>query len=557
MRIKKILPWIVLITVLTLSLFFLTRQLRGVFSPQRGDNAQGSPTPFMPVPPTSTVDPTAVPTATPSPTPSLPALWIDPALPDGFQSRISLPEEILPASSAQDASLVVSVGEGERVSEWIYALAGPFPTVQDGVTAASFHAAWAGELHPAFDKSPILLTASTLAVFSAQWGDPAAGAVRVVPEEQLSQLAWESRPSWALIPFESLNPSWKVIDVGKTSPIDNDFDASTYPLKVTFSLQGGEEPENLFPSTNREEDRLSTVVMTGVTALVRATAHTMENRGLKYPARDIRPWLVEADILHISNEVPFARNCPRPDPNQKTLEFCSDPRYIQLMEYIGTDIVELTGDHFGDWGPEAMRFTLDLYQERGWPYYGGGVNRSQGRQPVLLEHNGNRFGFIGCNAKGGGYAKAGADYPGAVACDFEYMERKVRELKGKGVIPIVTFQHFEYYTYQAQPPQIRDAARMVDAGAVIVSGSQAHQPQALELTDGSFVHHGLGNLFFDQLLISPETKKGLIDRHIFYDGEHISTELLSIIFVDFARARPMTAAERQALLENVFAASGW
>lgn len=544
-------------TVLALSLFFLARQLSGVFSPLRGGGTRGSPTPFMPVSPTATVDPTAVPTETASPTPSRPTLWIDPALPDGFRSRISLPEEYLPVSSDQEASLVVSVGEGDPVSEWVYALAAPFPTVEDGVTAEVFQNAWAGELYAGFDKSPILLTDSTLAVFSAQWGEPAAGSVRVVPEDQLSQLAWESRPSWALIPFESLDPSWKVIEVGNTSPIHNDFDLSTYPLKVSFSLQGEKAPEDLFPSTNREEDQLSTVVMTGVTALVRATAHTMENRGLKYPAQDIRPWLVGADILHISNEVPFARNCPRPDPNQKTLEFCSDPRYIQLMEHIGTDVVELTGDHFGDWGPDAMLYTLDLYRERGWPYYGGGQNRAQAREPVLLEHNGNRFGFIGCNAKGGGYAKAAADYPGAVACDFEYMERQVRELKIEGVIPIVTFQHFEYYTYRAQPPQIRDAARMADAGAVIVSGSQAHQPQAVEFMSGTFVHHGLGNLFFDQLLISPETKKGLIDRHVFYDGEHISTELLSIIFVDFARARPMTPAERQALLENVFDASGW
>ena len=557
MRIKKYLPWIVLMTVLTLSLFFLARQMRGVFSPLREGQIQGSPTPFLPVPPTSTVDPTAVPTTTPSPTPSLPTLWVDPALPDGFRSRITLPDGLLPASSAQEASLIVSVGEGEAVSEWIYALAAPFPTVEDGVTEQSVQAAWDGDLHPGFDRSPILLTESTLAVFSARWGEPAAGAVRVVPEDQLSQLAWESRPAWALIPFESLDPSWKVIEVGKTSPIDDDFDPSTYPLIVTFSLQGGKAPEGLFLPTNRQEDQLSTVVMTGVTALVRATAHTMENRGLKYPAQDIRPWLVGADILHISNEVPFARNCPRPDPNQKTLEFCSDPRYIQLMEYIGTDVVELTGDHFGDWGPEAMLYTLDLYRELGWPYYGGGKNRSRARKPILLEHNGNRFGFIGCNAKGGGYAKAAADYPGAVACNFEYMEGKVRELKKEGVIPIVTFQHFEYYTYRAQPPQIRDAARMADAGAVIVSGSQAHQPQAIELLDGTFVHHGLGNLFFDQLLISPETKKGLIDRHVFYDGKHISTELLSIIFVDFARARPMTPAERQGLLENVFEASGW
>jgi len=67
----------------------------------------------------------------------------------------------------------------------------------------------------------------------------------------------------------------------------------------------------------------------------------------------------------------------------------------------------------------------------------------------------------------------------------------------------------------------------------------------------------LGNLFFDQFDVSAGTRQGFIDRHIFYDGRHISTELLTIMFVDYARPRPMTPDERSALLEAVFSASGW
>jgi poly-gamma-glutamate synthesis protein (capsule biosynthesis protein) len=108
------------------------------------------------------------------------------------------------------------------------------------------------------------------------------------------------------------------------------------------------------------------------------------------------------------------------------------------------------------------------------------------------------------------------------------------------------------------PNQIRDAHTLTDAGAVIVSGSQAHQPQGLEIQDGSFIHHGLGNLFFDQIhQYPPNTATAFIDRHIFYNGKHISTELLTIQFVDYARARPMTQTEREELLRTVFAASGW
>jgi poly-gamma-glutamate synthesis protein (capsule biosynthesis protein) len=228
------------------------------------------------------------------------------------------------------------------------------------------------------------------------------------------------------------------------------------------------------------------------------------------------------------------------------------------MEYIGTDVVELTGDHFGDFGPEAMLYTLELYQERNWPYYGGGANKEDAQKPVLFEHNGNKIAFLGCNAKGGGYATAGTGYPGAVACDFPKMSQQIVDLREAGYLPIATFQHFEYYTYVAQPNQIRDAKLLTNAGAVIVSGSQAHQPQAFEIEEDAFIHHGLGNLFFDQIYeIPPNTATAFIDRHIFYNGKHINTELFTIKFLDFARARPMTAVERKELLDLVFAASGW
>jgi poly-gamma-glutamate synthesis protein (capsule biosynthesis protein) len=49
----------------------------------------------------------------------------------------------------------------------------------------------------------------------------------------------------------------------------------------------------------------------------------------------------------------------------------------------------------------------------------------------------------------------------------------------------------------------------------------------------------------------------LIDRHVFYAGRYIGTELLPIQFVDYARSRPMTDEEAEVLFEVLFEASGW
>ncbi|MEN8172806.1 MAG: CapA family protein [Chloroflexota bacterium] len=500
---------------------------------------------------------TPAPTATLTPTPLPNSIWLDPALPAALRSQITVPADFGYAPGPADATLRIEVSAEEPVGIWIYALAAPFPTIQDGVKAEDLRAVWQGKMIHLMESPPLLMSETTMKAISALWGTPAPGAVQITEAEKLSHLAWERRPSWVIIPFEELNPTWKVLAVDGISPIQKGFIPSDYALTMPISVIGGAPGWLQIPNSNRDPDKLTTLAMTGVTALVRATAFTMEIRDITYPGLDVGPWLREADITHISNEVAFARNCPYPDPVQVGVKFCSPPRYIELLEDVGTDIVELSGDHLSDWGAEAVLTTLKLYDQRGWLYYGGGETLNEGRQAVIIEHNGNRLAFIGCNAKGSSFAHASANNPGAATCDFNWMAAEITRLRGEGLIPIATFQHFEYYTYAAQPNQIRDAGKLSQAGAVIVSGSQAHQPQGFEVSAESFVHHGLGNLFFDQYNLRPDTEKAFIDRHIFYDGRHISTELLTILFIDYARARPMTGEERAVLLDAVFNASGW
>ena len=130
------------------------------------------------------------------------------------------------------------------------------------------------------------------------------------------------------------------------------------------------------------------------------------------------------------------------------------------------------------------------------------------------------------------------------------------DLRSNGYLPIFTFQWSEHYQTKPSLEQVKNFRAAIDAGAVIVSGSQAHQPQALEFYGGGLIHYGVGNLFFDQMW-ALAVREEFIDRHIFYDGRHISTELLTTILEDYSQPRPMTSEERERFLEKIFAASGW
>ena len=540
-----------------------------------------TPTPFVPevrpsappaatsLPPTETTLP-ATATSTVIPVTSTPAaaqyrVWVDPRLPVGLRQGIHVSPPYMidqETGGGEGATIRILPGGNAPVSHWVYALVAPFATIQDGVSIADVQQSWHGERVGPFAGRPLLMDESTAGVFTALWGAPADGAVQVVPAENILGAEWQQRPSWGLVPFEALAPGWKVLTVDGLSPLHKDFDPAAYGLTVPISMEW-QAPEGkvdaiLVPATNRDPNKLTVLAMTGVTALVRATAFTMEQKGINYPGLDVRDILRSADLTHISNEVPFASDCPFPNPVQADMRFCSDRRYIGLLEDVGTDIVELTGDHFQDWGTDAMLETLDMYRERGWVTYGGGANLEEGKKAAIVEHNGNKLAFIGCNAKGGAFAQAGPDTPGAVKCDLPYMENEITRLRNQGYLPIATFQHFEYYTYYAQPNQQSDFRALAEAGAVIVSGSQAHQPQGFEFTNtGAFIHYGLGNLFFDQYDVSEACRQGFIDLHVFYDGRYIGTDLVTIQFIDYARPRLMTSEERNGVLQSVFTASGW
>lgn len=522
--------------------------------------------------PTRTPRPTATPTATPTPTPTPTPPWPVEVGCDDSAPRVAcayLREAVGEdqehfAWTDDPAQAEVQLGDDKLPNArpfgtWVYALVAPFFTLEDEVVLTDLQATWVGEPTGPFAQHPLLVSADTQTALPL--GEPT-GSVQVVEPSRLLTEAVRL-DGWAIVPFDQLEPRWKVLRVGGMSPLDKTFDPEAYPLTASAYLGAGERIDalELLPSgvTNRDPAKLSVVMMTGVTALTRGTAMRMAQEGVTYPARDIRGWLTEPDITHISNEVSFAEDCPPPS-DYYTMVFCSDPSYIELLEETDIDVVELTGNHLLDWGVEAMNLSLTMYDERGLPYFGGGENVTEAWEPVTITHGIHRFAFVGCNPAGPPSVFATESQPGAAPCAYGQMRERlvplVRQLRDQGYIPIVTLQYLEFDRYEPTPQQRADFRALVEAGAAIVSGSQAHQPQGFGFHAGGFIHYGLGNLFFDQMQ-RLEYRQEFLDRHVFYDGRHISTELLTAMLEDYARPRPMTPDERRQLLQTTFAVSTW
>jgi poly-gamma-glutamate synthesis protein (capsule biosynthesis protein) len=498
------------------------------------------------------------------------SVWIAPALPLQFSDSIILPPEM---SRAEDPNLAdlriapMSPGQGDKIleeSKWVYVLAAPFPTTIDNISMDDLLNIWKGE-----EKGPggqkILVSKDTYLLLSEVWGKADPEKVARVEVEELIGLAWKNENTWALIPFEQLQARWKVIQIDHISPLQKDVNIDTYPLTMHIGLiepstlkeASGVAPiiEGILPEGNFDPLKMTSVILTGTTAMVRYLALRMEEKGVLYPGRNIRDLLRRADITHISNEVSFDPNCPPAVPLRREARFCSDPKYIDLLKDVGADIIELTGNHNLDWGYSPYQFSLDLYQKEGLRYYGGGANSDEARKPLLIEHNGNKLAFLGCSPAGPENVWATTRLAGSAKCDFEYIQVQITQLIKNGYLPIFTFQHFEVDDFKPHSSQRVDFQKIARMGAVIVSGSQSHFAQGMTFIDGHFVHYGLGNLFFDQMF--EINRPAFIDQHFFYNGRYIGTVLETTLLEDYAKPRNMSVKEREAFLDTVFGTCVW
>ncbi len=463
--------------------------------------------------------------------------------------------ELVIASEAATGALTLT--------ERIYVAVAWFPTLRDELTLANLRDLWQGKA--AAGLATLYVSDETAGALSSLFGPPAATVKRVKPDE-LSARLWSDPRAVGLVPFEELNPNLTALKLDGMNLLSRDFKLERYPLVVRSWVKGdARQAQSLvaalrpkIPVTNRDPERLTTLIMTGVTALTRLSAYRIEQRrDPAYPARKIAPVLSRADITHVSNEVSFVDDC-QPNIKPNAMSFCSKPSYMEALKLIGTDIVGLTGNHLLDFGPQNFLKTLELYDQLGLRYYGGGRNASEAAKPLILSDHGNRLAFLGANSFGPPADWATANRPGAQLYSASMMAAQIASARKQADVVLVELQADETYEYQPNWNNVRLFRRTLADGADIVTGVQAHQPQAVEFSpDGKqIILYGLGNLFFDQMF-NASVRQGLIARHTIYQGRLIQTELLTTMLDDGVQPRFATPAERERILRAVFAASGF
>lgn len=283
-----------------------------------------------------------------------------------------------------------------------------------------------------------------------------------------------------------------------------------------------------------------TINQTGTTAIGRRLFYRIKDTGDGGQfAENIKDFLSRTDLTHISNEVSFADDCD----SGLTMVFCTSYLAYDTISAIGTDVIELSGNHNNDWGTAANLATIDFYHEKGIKTFGGGKNEAEAAIPLEFSEKGTNLTWIAINnstsSKENGQG-ASANRPGANIYDEATTRMQIKEAKEKRNYVIVDVQYSECYCYPdygVEYPacdgpisgQTEFFRSLIDMGADMVVGTSAHQPQTYELYNGKPIYYGLGNLFFDQTMW-PDTAKGYILTHYFKDGKYIQTRISPTIY---------------------------
>lgn len=518
---------------------------------------------------THILQPSAAHTRVPSPTPAPPTLWIEPNLDSTLRDSI---QEIArtqnvqltsdPESAALRITLIAAPGS-MLVTERVYVVADRFATLRDNLKFGDVQTVWEGKTAPTFDT--LIVTSDTALALTPLLGDPS-DRVKTVDRDELVDTLWQIPRALAILPFDQLSPRLLALPLDGQNILDRSTELSKYPLVVHVYVEGDAARvpalynalREKIATANRDANRMTSLVMTGVTAMGRFTAQAIDDSGdPAFPARVVAPILSQADITHVSNEIPFVDDCP-PNLVQDSIRLCSKSANIETFKVLGVDIVGLTGNHAGDFGYDNYVKTLGLYEANGMKYYAGGRSEAEARKPLIIEDHGNTIAFLGANSFGPQSYWATADKPGTNGYDGEKMKQDIANARKQAELVFVEYQADEVYDYSPDATNVAIFRRTLKDGADVITGVQNHHPASIEFGDNGAreILYGLGNFSFDQMY-SDEVRQGLIPRHLIYDGTLLQTELLTTMLDKYGQPRWATPQEREQILRAVFGASGF
>jgi poly-gamma-glutamate synthesis protein (capsule biosynthesis protein) len=199
------------------------------------------------------------------------------------------------------------------------------------------------------------------------------------------------------------------------------------------------------------------------------------------------------------------------------------------LQRAGFDVMSVATNHIkncglANCGYRAFFDTLDNLRRVGIAPVGAGMNLEEAMQPVVVQANGVRFGFVSLGQIEP-RAFAGPSTPGIAVLDERSLRQAIAAARQVSDV-VIALPHWGPEDTAVPNFSQRALARIaVEAGADLVVGNHTHVVQAVQQIEGVNVFYGLGNFVFDQNW-DLEHMQGVILRVDFEGARVVGYELI-------------------------------
>jgi hypothetical protein len=301
---------------------------------------------------------------------------------------------------------------------------------------------------------------------------------------QLGKFNFKSRKDLVITTLDSVDQRFLA---KKLNGINFFKESTKYPLWVNYDSDDFDFQKEITSYTH-----------TGVTALTRRTGTVLDAKGIDFYLANILPFFKNRELVHISNEVSNQDSCVYETMKMK---FATRTEHFDVFNRLKVNIVELTGNHNLDVGEKPYLNALQWYKDHKMSYFGGGSTPAEANKPLIIELKDKRkIAWIGFNEL----------CPCGECADKKMGSNRYVEAKAKKLIDslknqvkvdyiLACVQYGEVDSYSPTPNQKKICQKLIDFGADVIIGSQAHQAQEIALYKGKPIFYGLGNFMFDQI----------------------------------------------------------
>ena len=371
----------------------------------------------------------------------------------------------------------------------------------------------------------------------------------------------------AVLPSLTQPPASATLSPAAASP-------TALPVTATLAPTATPVPSTATPIPSPTVPPTITLLFTGdinpgrCVALI-SKAHNDYTRPFQYVAEALRAADITVGSLDGSlSDVSPPSRCPEVNEYQTTMNLIGPTRMAEGFVYAGIDLITVATNHAKDCGKYGWQCndwsfndTLKTLKSAGILAAGGGENLAAAFKPVIIEKQGVRFAFIGVTEVGDN-TWAADDRPGTAPlseANLPLVLAAIRAARQVADLVIVLPQWGDEYHVIPNAKQLRWAPQLIEAGANLVIGNQAHVVQSVEVFAGDdqsgprVVAYALGNFVFDQ---GPYiNKQGVVFEATFAGARLAAWRLRPIHIYSLHQPQWAKETEAQEILDGVQAAS--